>query len=306
MTDARSLRRLWTSIRASVRGLRATPLVFAASVGTMAAGLLLLGAYLLIVQNMHRVLERFGSELRITVYLESELIADSARLEALAQELRASEGVARAIYVSPERALERLRRELGAEAGILDGLNRNPLPGSFELEVDPATRGPAHVRALARQLEGWSGVSEVRYGESWLESYARVVNAVEWLGVVLGGFLLLVLGAIVAGTVRLAVHARSDEIQIQRLVGAGGLFVRLPFYLEGALQGALAALLALGLLYAAFSLGLPVLKAPLAFLLGRMEPSFFGAAQAGFLMAVGVGLGLGGALVSLIRLEDSP
>jgi cell division transport system permease protein len=185
-------------------------------------------------------------------------------------------------------------------------LPRNPLPASFELGVLPSHRTPERLRALALAIEGLPGVEEVRYGADWAESYARVIRILEVVGLTLGGFLLLVLGAIVAGTVRLAVHSRADEIEIQRLVGAGGLFVRLPFYLEGALQGGAAAALALAVLYGLYRLGLPLLREPLEFLVGRAELVFFGPFEVVLLFGVALALGIGAAVVALMRLEAAP
>jgi cell division transport system permease protein len=304
---ARDLRRVASAFRSGVRGIRATPLVFAASVATMAAGLLLLGTYLLVVENMRGVIDRFGRELRVVAFLETADGNGEARPDpdALRERVLALEGVGSVRYVSAEAALERLRADLGSEAGILDGLARNPLPASLEVEVHADRRDPERVRGLASELATLPGVEDVRYGADWIEGYARVLRAIEWGGAVLGLFLTLVLGAIVAGTVRLAVHARSEEIEIQRLVGAGGWFVRLPFYVEGAAQGAAAALLALALLWGLFALGMPWIREPLEFLLGRAEPVFFGAFDMLILAGAGVGLGIGGAAVSLLRLDPS-
>jgi cell division transport system permease protein len=298
MMDVRAARRLGAALRSGFRGARERPLLFVLSVATMAAGLSILAAYLLAVANLRGVIERVGAELRLVAFVEGD---DVAELEA---KLAALPGVARLAYVSPDDALARLRKDLGQDASVLEGLAANPLPGSFELVVDAARRDPAELRALAAAVDALPGVTEVRWGEAWVEGYARVVRVVEWLGVGLGAFLVLVLGAIVAGTVRLSVHARGDEISIQRLVGAGGTFVRLPFYLEGAVQGGCAALVALGLLRALYALGLPLLGDALDWLIGAGPLVFFGPFEAAALVALGVALGLGGALVSLLQLED--
>ncbi len=116
---------------------------------------------------------------------------------------------------------------------------------------------------------------------------------------------MLVLGVIVSGTVRLAVQARADEIQIQRLVGAGGFFVRLPFYLEAGLQGALGAGLALAALYALFRLGLPLVGETLPLLLGA-QPVFFGPLALSGLVVFAVALGVAAAVLSLAWLEEEP
>lgn len=297
----RNLRRLRTSLRSGLRGITGAPLVFVLSVTTMAAGMFLLAGYLLVVQNVRVVLASYGSDLSLVAFLGPA----SGSTEALAAQLRSLPGVAEVQYVAPAEALERLRSDLGSDAGILDGLGENPLPGSFEITLVPEARTPEGVRSLAAELRRFDALSDVRYGEAWVESYARILRALEWVGAGLGVSLLLVLGVIVAGTVRLAVHSRADEIAIQRLVGAGSFLVRLPFLLEGALQGALGATLAVGLLGLLFRFGLPLVGEAMRLVLGVATPVFFGPLEIGALLLFGTSLGLGSALLSLLRLEDA-
>jgi len=302
--DARSTRRIAAALRAGARGAGERPLVFALAVATMAAGLLVLGAYLLLIANLRGVLARAGADLRLVAFTELRGAETDDAVAALAAKLRAQDGVASLRYVSPGQALERLRTDLGQDRGALDGLDHNPLPGSFEVEPAAGARDPAALHELADRVAAVPGVSEVRWGEPWVEGYARVVRIAEWVGACLGGFLLVVLGTIVASTVRLSLHARADEIAIQRLVGAGAWFVRLPFCLEGALQGLVAAALALAILRGLFALGLPLLGDALGWLLGGQSAVFFGAAESMALLGLGVALGLGGALVSLVSLDE--
>ncbi len=299
------LRRLSSAVRSALRGLRATPIIFLASAGTLTAGLLLLAVYLLVLQNMSSVLENVGDDLKLVAFFPVDAAPAEGEREKILKRVRKLEWVTSASYVSADEALERLRKALGTEADLLEGVERNPLPASVEIFPKANGRSTSSMSRLADELSEIEAFEEVRYGVEWVEGYTRALQAVEWVGIFLGAFLLLVLGSIVAGTVRLGLHARENEIRIQRLVGAGTLFVRLPFYIEGMLQGGVAAALAVVVLYGLFALGLPMLGEPLRFLLGNAEPQFLGAGQVGLLGLLGIGLGVGGAAVSLIQMDDA-
>jgi cell division transport system permease protein len=303
--DARELRKTLFSLRAGLRGIRQSPLVFGVSVLTIAAGLLLLSAYLLLVQNMRTVLDRHEEGLAIVAFLRPGAAPEPGELERLRAALGALAGVSEVRFVAPDQALERLRGALADEAGVLEGLQANPLPGSFELVLAPGHRAPEAVRALAARVKALSGIDDVRWGEAWVEGYARLLSALEWIGLAVGVCVALVLCVIVAGTVRLALHSREDEIQIQRLVGAGGLFVRLPFFVEGALEGALGAGFSLLALFLVFELGLPLAATPLEFLLDSRGVRFFGPREVAALVVLGSTLGMASAAASLWRLEET-
>ena len=303
--DVRTARRLRTSLRSSLRGVVAAPLVFALSVATMAAGMLMLSAYLLVLLNLRGVLASYGEDLSLVAFLP---VKASAALHdpALEQELAGIDGIASVRWVSPAQALERMRRDLADDSGVLAGLDPNPLPASVELAVLPEARDAETLRGLRDRILAVGGGEEVRYGEAWVEAYGRMLRGLEWVGLGLGVCLLLVLGVIVSGTVRLAVHARADEIQIQRLVGADGFFVRLPLYLEAALQGALGAGLALVLLSGLHVLGLPLLGDLAGRLFGLQALVFFSSTQLALLVLLGTGLAVVAAMLSLLRLEEQP
>src|SRR3954454_20016539 len=141
--------------------------------------------------------------------------------------------------------MQRLKKELGDLGAARDGLPENPLPPSLEV-VPAGSPGPAEVRGLAGRLGQMSHVVDVDYGREWLDRIEALGRAMRNFG---SGALALVLAAallVVANTIRLAVYARRDEIEIMKLVGATNRYVRAPFLIEGALQGVLGAALAVG------------------------------------------------------------
>jgi len=94
---------------------------------------------------------------------------------------------------------------------------------------------------------------------------------------------------VISNTVKLTMAASARIIQIQKLVGATNGFIRLPYLMEGALQGFLAGALAMGLLVGA--------GAVLGERLGNVV--FFSPGQIGGFIVFCVLLGLTGAWAAM-------
>jgi cell division transport system permease protein len=236
----------------------------------------------------------WGAQPSVTVYLRSG--ASEVQGKALADAVRAQEPDIEVIYVSPAKALERLRAQLGDLGGALDGLPANPLPPSVEL----TPRDSADARALAVRLSRLPGVVDVDYGREWLDRLEALGRAMGSFGA--GGLLVVLTAAllVVVNTIRLAVYVRRDEIEIMKLVGATDTYVRMPFLLEGALQGIIGSLLALGGLLAAQKILLPRAAAAFAFAAGAAAPKL-ATPQAVLLVALGGLVGLCGSYLAVAK-----
>jgi cell division transport system permease protein len=283
--------------RTALRGLTGSPVTSVVAVATIGVSLVLVGAFALLLQNMEELLDRFGDDLHVTAFLE-EGISEAERRELLAI-VRTVEGVERVRLVSEAEALERFRAGVGRGAAFLEGLDENPLPASLEITLVPQRRSAAGMRMVVGSLAGLAGIDDLSSGQDWVEGYLRAVALVRGLGIGLGVILALATLLIVANTIRLAVFARRDELEILSLVGASRSFVNTPFLLEGILEGAVGGALALGLLFALFRLVLPGFEFGLELMLGGVSPRFFTGAEALGLVAGGAGLGLLGSGAAL-------
>ena len=284
-------------VRAAVRGLQAGLATSALAVATIAIALLLVGLFALVIANMDGLAARLGQDLRVVAYLD-EGLSDSEQAE-LERSVATVEGVEAVELVDRSEALERFRRTQGG-AALLEGLEENPLPASLQISLLPGHRTPQTLRVVQQALDGLPGVEEVAQGQQWVEGYARAASLARASGIALGAVLVLAALLIVANTIRLAIYARRDELEILALVGASRTFVRVPFLLEGTLQGALGGLLALCLLYVAFHIFVPELQYGLVFFLGDTAPRFFAPGEALRLLAGGAGLGLLGSAPALV------
>jgi cell division transport system permease protein len=186
--------------------------------------------------------------------------------------------------------------QLGELGGALDGLSRNPLPAT--VEVSP--RGGSDLRGLAGRVSQVAGVAEVDYGREWVDRLEALGNALRGFGTASLALVAFAALLVVANTIRLAVYARRDEIEIMKLVGATDRYVRAPFLLEGALQGLCGAALAVSGLLAVQRLVLPRAAAAFAFASGTQAPHL-SPQHCALLAAAGALVGLCGSYLAVAR-----
>ncbi len=219
---------------------------------TIAAGLFVLGFFLVVNGNVQRVAARWAEAAEMSVFLKDD--ASAADLK-MVDELVVGSGLAAdRQYVSKADALARFRQEFPDLAPATARLERNPFPASFEVRLRPeAQRAGEAVDGLAATLSGVGGVAEVRYDRRWLSRLNAAMRFVGGLGALIVTMLALAAALTVANVVRLAAYARRDEIEIMQLVGAPLAYVRGPFIAEGVLQGGIGALLAILTLGAVFA-----------------------------------------------------
>lgn len=204
----------------------------AASIGTVAVSLFVLGVFLILVLNMNRLASSLESQVQISVYLADDL--KKADRDDLAFDIKNMQGIESIKFVSRDEAKERLAQRLGDQKYLLDALGeQNPLPDAFELTV----KQPDMVETTAKAIEKMPGVEAAKYGQDVVENLFAITRLMRIFGVAL---MLLLAGAtlfIISNTIRLTVFARRKEIAIMKYVGATDWFIRWPFLLEGIVLG---------------------------------------------------------------------
>ena len=267
--------------------------------GIMAMTLSVFGGFLIIQANVGRLVKGWSEEVQVFAYLKDGV--DAAAAEALRARVASYPEVRAVSYVSKEGAWDAFKQSLGSQSGILEGLKTDTLPASLDVELRSAYRSRDAVMSLAQRLTALDGVQDVEYPETWLEKVRLLMAGIEWLKWALGGFLFLVAFLIVGSTIKLAIVARQDEIEIMQLVGAADGLIKAPFVIEGMIQGLAGAALALGLLRASFSLLTAELLAPFGSLVAVEEFVFLDAPRCVLLVAMGWLLGTAGSMLSVKR-----
>ncbi|MDP6978605.1 MAG: ABC transporter permease [Myxococcota bacterium] len=287
---------IYLLFRTAVRGLASSATTSSAAVVTIAITLVLVGAFTILVGNMRGMLDRFGGDLRITAYFEEGL--DLAEARRIAGSVATVEGVHQVVMVTPDEALARFRETTGAEA-LLEGLASNPLPASLEIALLPEHRTERGVGRVEQALEGLPGIDGLAKGQEWIDGYARAANLVRFAALGLGAVLAVSALMIVSNTIRLAIYSREDELDILSLVGASRTFLRVPFLLEGTIQGLTGGLLAILVLWLGFVAFTEPIRVGLSFFLGNAAPRFLLCGEAAWLVLGGAILGMMGSAAAL-------
>ncbi len=237
------------AVREALAAFRRAPLLSALGVATIAFSLFSLGLFGLVALNIRDALARVEERVEVRAFFADSV--PPASVGAAAAAVRAYPEVERVAVVTSEQALARARRELGEFRDVFDVA---VLPPSLEVRLRPGARDAEAAGRVAARARRLAGVDDVRYGEEWVQKLATVravaTAAGAALGVAFAGAALIIVGA----TIRMAVLARSREIQLMRTVGATDGFVRLPFLLEGTAAGLLGGALALLLTWGAHAL----------------------------------------------------
>lgn len=221
---------------------------------TIAAGLFVLGFFLMVNSNLQRVVGRWSEAAEMSVFLKEDVTKE--QLQALDAVVAQSGLAVERKHMTKKDAVARFREDFPDLAGAADRLERNPFPASLEVRLAPGARDQAaNVDALASRLTAMPGVADVRYDRRWLSRLGSAVRFLRTVGLVIVALLAIAAALTVANVVRLAAYARRDEIEIMQLVGAPFAFIRGPFIAEGILQGGVGALVAIVSLWVVFMLG---------------------------------------------------
>lgn len=212
---------------------------------TLGFSLAIFSLFAFVITNLNAVVKSWGDRTQVIAYVKND---PGSSPEAMKERILRMEGVMSADFTSKEKALNELRLELKGHEGILEGVDSNPLPASFEIRVHDEYIEPARLESVVKGIEAEAWVEEVQYSKEWAEKLASFLRFVKLVAAVTGAFLAAATLFIISNTIRLAVYARKDEIEIMKLVGASDMYVKAPFVIEGVVQGVLGGLLAMGIL----------------------------------------------------------
>jgi cell division transport system permease protein len=285
--------------RRALDGIHSSPAASGVAVASVAAGVLFAGAVLLVSSNAYRALARWAAS-AVDVSVHFRLDATEADVVAARDGIAASSLVLDSRYISREEAWQFLADNLDRSAELLAGLSPAILPASIEARIDRRTRDDELGAILAR-WRAMSGVSDVQATRTAPVSGTDTLDIVRWVAWALGALTLVASVAIVLTTYQLAAYTRREEMDVLRLVGAVGTGYWGPVVLAGVLEGVVASLLALVLLFGVFQAVAVPIRADLP--AAAEVLAFLGLRQCLTLLVWGAALGGVGSAVGMWRVS---
>lgn len=202
-----------------------------ASVLTVTLSMLILGVFLSAVLNINHMASYLENQVEMTVYLKDGLTTD--QVMGIGKYLKAQPGMKEIKFTNKDQAMKDFRERMGDQQGLLDAINGNPLPASYQMSFQT----PEQLKTAAEVVAKYQGVETVQYGKDIIEQLYKVAQVIRLSGIVLIIFLAGAELFIISNTIRLTVFARRREIQIMKYVGASNGFIRWPFLFEGMVIG---------------------------------------------------------------------
>ncbi|MDX2212570.1 MAG: ABC transporter permease [Oculatellaceae cyanobacterium bins.114] len=228
-------------LRETLLGLKRGGWMNWAAVSTVTVLLFLFGISLQASWQFEGLLNQFGSQLEVSVYLESGVQGD-----VLKPSVAVIPEVTAVTVVSKEEAWENLVKDMGISdiRGATQQLNGNPLVDELKVRAS----SPDQVPALAEKLKQMQGIDDVQYVAEAVQRIAQLNQGLNWVSFGITTVLTLTAIAVITTTIRLIVMARRREIEVMQLVGATTTWIYMPFILQGLTFGVVGALLAWGMI----------------------------------------------------------
>jgi cell division transport system permease protein len=230
--------------REAVRGFYQAKLMTFVSIVSIAVSLFFMTCLFVIFVNVNDVLKRGTDQADLAVYLKEGVAADSASAAELLGRIGTLRSVRMMRFINKDSAWSRFTTLYGNE--MLESVDDNPLPASIEIYLKDEARSQDDAQQVADLIGGYKEVESVRYSREWIDLVKRFKILFWSLAIVAAVVIVFILYFMISNTIRLTIYARKELVSHMQVVGATAFFIKMPFLLEGVLQGIIGGVICIG------------------------------------------------------------
>jgi len=232
-------------LKEGISGFKRARLSMVISIFTITISLILLGLFTIVFRNTNQIVESFRDRVEMEAFLEEPVTAETSPL--IEKKILAIPGIKQVRFISKEEAAKIFKDQYGED--IHNILDFNPLPPSFKIYLEQEYKNSDSAKVIYSRLKLVGGVDDVIYRKTLLELLDRRAQLFAMGSLAAGVALLITAIFLVSNTIRLAIYAKRKIITTMKLVGATRMFIRLPFLVEGIIQGILGGAFSAGFIY---------------------------------------------------------
>jgi cell division transport system permease protein len=229
--------------RETASNLRRNLSMASAALLTVAVSLTLVGGALLVKRGVDRATIQWKGNVELSIFMKPD--AAQTETDAVDRQLKAMPEVKSYRYVAKPEAFDEFRKIFANEPDVRDSLTVDQIPPSYRV----VPRQAQQTKVIGQRFDSTAGVFRVSYAKEEVDALVSVTNFLQIMLWAIAIVLLSAASLLILNTIRMAIFARRREVAVMKLVGATNWFIRIPFMLEGLLQGLIGAGMAFGIVW---------------------------------------------------------
>lgn len=210
-----------------------------ASISCITITLIVVALSMVISYNVENISNKIKKDVTVIVFIESK--ASQEEINAIGDKIKAMSNIDSVVYKSKQDAAD----ELAKGDATINSVTKewtdetNPLLASYLIKVKNIEK----IKNTVKEIKKMESINSINYGEEMVDQMLPVFNVIDkaCIGAVIA--LVLVTAFLIANTIKLAIFARREEIEIMRLVGASNISIKIPFIIEGLFLGGIGSIL---------------------------------------------------------------
>tara|TARA_Y100001970_G_scaffold153465_1_gene187882 strand:- start:1008 stop:1877 length:870 start_codon:yes stop_codon:yes gene_type:complete len=253
--------------------------------------MIIIGSLLIIGKNTNKLIFYLRSKYKIEVFFDGEMSKRDALK--LVEDIGSIEGVRNTTFIDKENATRIFEKQFGEN--ILDYIDRNPLPMSCVVNVNRTGDFELDIFPIVKKINALEGVDNVEHQGKLIQRIEDYHNRFTKLFFICSIIIIGITITIIYNTIKLTIYAKKDLIQDLHIIGATNTFVKVPFLIEGVLQGLIGSSVAFVFLSIALKIGNGLISQFVAITI-RMDP-----AAASVMLLIGILISFIGSFLSVSR-----
>jgi cell division transport system permease protein len=209
-----------------------------AAILTISVSLALAGAALLLKQGVSVATSQWKGGVQLLIFMQPN--ATTALTGAISKQLNELPEIKSSTYVNQAQSYQEFKRLMANSPDLLHSVTESQIPPSFRVVLKNPNDAPSVGSLFQQQV----GVRNVNFNRSAINTMLRVTSIMQLVIIALAVILLISAAVLILNVIRVAIFSRRREVAVMKLVGATNWFIRVPFMLEGLVQGLIGALVA--------------------------------------------------------------